>query len=377
MIFDGHLDMSMNALDLEREQTWSVSKIRQRESAGVCNNRGTSTVSLPELREGNTPVVLSTLIARAKPWIDACREDVNNGDWPTQTMTHAIAHGQLAYYRLLEGRDEIRIITTSHGLREHMDVWAVDPGSTPIGVIITMEGADPITTPAELGHWYAAGVRTLMLAHFGKSHYGYGTPGDDLSDPHSGDGPLTDMGKALLPEMERLGMPLDLTHTSDQTFAQAAELFGGRIYSSHTCCRAISDMPRNHTDAQIQTVLDRDGVIGLPMFNYFLDKEYKEDSPKDTVTFDKVADHIDHICQLAGSATQVAIGSDADGGFGREHMPAQIDTHRDLHKLADTLGMRGYSEEDIAQVMCGNWMRFFSETLPGEINPDDSLWPMI
>jgi membrane dipeptidase len=164
--------------------------------------------------------------------------------------------------------------------------------------------------------------------------------------------------------MEKLGMPLDLTHTSDQTFAEAADLFGGRIYSSHTCCRSLQPIPRNHSDEQLKAILERDGVIGLPMMNYFLKQGYKETSPKEDVTYADVADHVDHICQLAGNSKQVAIGSDCDGGFGREYMPAELDTHRDLVKLGETLSSRGYSEDDIALILSGNWLRFFAETLP-------------
>lgn len=368
MIFDGHLDMAMNALDHERGQTWEVAHIREREAAGVHDGRGLSTVSIPELRASNTPVVLTTVIARCKPYIDACRKNVNDGDWPAQSMSHAIGMGQLAYYKLLAGRGDIKILTTASGLREHIDEWTADPVSTPLGIILTMEGADPITTPTELEQWYAQGLRTLMLAHFGQSRYAHGTPGamdsSGAKNAFDVDGPLSDMGRQLLPIMHRLGMPLDLTHTADQTFAEAAGLFEGRIYSSHTGCRAVCDIPRNHSDAQIKEVVGRGGVIGLPMFNLFLKAGYERDGGKGQVPLTVAADHADHICQLAGNAQHVALGTDSDGGFGAEHMPAEIDTHRDLHLFADTLRGRGYSDADIEGVLFGNWMRFFSETLP-------------
>ena len=232
------------------------------------------------------------------------------------------------------------------------------------GVILTMEGADPIVEPEQLHDWHALGLRTLMLAHFGKSFYAHGTPTSSADNPHDVDGPLTDFGRALLPIMQTLGMPLDLTHTADRTFAEAADLFEGRIYSSHTACRAIADMPRNHSDEQLMQIIDRGGVIGLPMFNHFLNAAYEEDSPKEMVGYEHVANHIDHICQLAGNAEHVGIGSDADGGFGKEHMPAELDTHRDIIKLGEVLSQRGYSDDDIAGIMQGNWLRFFSETLP-------------
>ncbi|MFN3167157.1 MAG: dipeptidase [Phycisphaeraceae bacterium] len=369
-LFDGHLDLALNALDHERDQTLSVSVLREREAAGVADGRGIATVSVDELKRGGCGVVLSTVIARAKPWVDPCRDNIHDFDWPDPSMAYAVAMGQLAYYRLLETRGLLRIIASAAQLQQHVAQWDAEPdhtsGATPVGLILTMEGADPIVHPDQLEHWHAAGVRTLMLAHFGLSHYAHGTPATEHGRKYAqdGDGPLTDFGRLLLPKMEALGMPLDLTHTSDQTFAEAAGLFGGRVYSSHTACRSLADMPRNHTDAQLRQIIERDGVIGLPLFNVFLHAGYEREGGKQQVGFDVVADHIEHICQLSGDAKHVAIGSDADGGFGSEHVPAEMDTHRDIATLGEVLSRRGYSDRDVAGVLSGNWVRFFGETLP-------------
>ena len=363
-LFDAHLDMAMNALDHERDQLWPVEMMREREAAGVPDDRGIATVSLDELKAGGCGVVLSTVIARAKPWVKADRPGQHGDiDWPTKSMAFAVAMGQLAYYRLLESQGKLRLLMSAEQLKQHTQDWQ-SGNDTPVGMIITMEGADPIVEPDQLRYWHTMGLRTLMLAHFGKSHYAHGTPTKSPDNEYDIDGPLTDFGRELLPIMHELGMPLDLTHTADQTFAEAADLFEGRIYSSHTACRSLADLPRNHTDEQLKQIIDRDGVIGLPMFNHFLNAAYEEDSPKDMVAYEKVAEHIDHICQLAGSAKYIGIGSDADGGFGKEHMPAELDTHRDIYKLADTLSQRGYSDADIAGILKDNWLRFFSETLP-------------
>ncbi|MEM9110234.1 MAG: membrane dipeptidase [Planctomycetota bacterium] len=366
-LFDAHLDMALNALDHERDQTLPVSALRGREAVGVPDDRGVATVSLPELRAGGCGVVLSTVIARSKPWVTADRPNQHSdNDWPDPSMAHGVAMGQLAYYQVLEGLGHLRLIKDASTLKAHLSEWQVIPDQAPIGLILTMEGADPIVEPEHLELWHGLGLRTLMLAHFGKSHYAHGTPTSSPDNPHDIDGPLTDRGRALLPIMHELGMPLDLTHTADQTFAEAVELFEGRIYSSHTACRVLAGMPRNHTDEQLKAIIERDGVIGLPLFNHFLDASYEEDSPKEHVTYDTLAGHIDHICQLAGHAHAVGIGSDADGGFGQEHMPAELDTHRDIIELGGTLSERGYSDEDIDAILKGNWLRFFSETLPSD-----------
>ncbi len=363
-LFDGHLDMALNAIDHERDQTLPVSALREREAGGVADGRGIATVSVDELRRGGCGVVLSTVIARAKPWVKATRENIHDFDWPAPSMAYAVAMGQLAYYRLLESQGHLRLIMDAGSLKRHLAEWDTAPDTAPVGMIVTMEGADPIVEPEQLHHWYGSGVRTLMLAHFGKSHYAHGTPPDEPQHATETDGPLTDFGRALLPIMDELGMPLDLTHTSDQSFEEAADRFRGRVYSSHTCCRALNDMPRNHTDAQLRAIIERDGVIGLPMFNHFLLAGYRRDGGKEQANYATVADHIDHICQLAGGAKHVAIGSDCDGGFGAEHMPAELDTHRDLNRLSETLSHRGYSDDSIAGIRHGNWLRFFSETLP-------------
>lgn len=363
--FDAHLDMALNALDHERDQRLTVDALREREQGGVADGRGIATVSVDELRQGGCGVVLSTVIARSKPWVKATRENIHDFNWPDPSMAYGVAMGQLAYYRLLEAQGHLRLLTTAQDLRAHVAQWDVAPDTTPVGMIVTMEGADPIVGPDQLEHWHAVGVRTLMLAHFGKSHYAHGTPAPESKqgEARDVDGPLTDWGRSLLPKMEGLGMSLDLTHTADQSFAEAVDLFAGRIYSSHTACRALQDIPRNHSDEQIKQLIARDGVIGLPMMNYFLKAGYEEHSPKDAVAYADVADHIDHICQLSGNAKHVGIGSDCDGGFGREYMPAELDTHRDIPKLGEVLSKRGYSDIDITGIMCGNWLRFFGETL--------------
>lgn len=372
-VFDGHLDLAMNALVYERDQTAEQPELRSREAPGVQDTRGTCMVSLPQMRRGGVRLCIATMFARAKPWIDPCRAiRRESSDWPSPDMAHAMCHGQLAYYRRLEQRGAITLITDRDALAEHVDLWEESPADAPIGVILTMEGADGITEPGELADWHAAGLRTLMLAHFGRSHYAHGTPSTESGHAHDIDGPLTDRGRALLDEMLKLRMPLDLSHLSDQSFAEAVERFAGRgvIYASHNACRAIvSNNEQVHpmrmlTDEQIATVTGGGGVIGVPVFNAFLEPGYQKTTDPDTVPLSRIADHMDHICQIAGDADHAAIGSDADGGFGAEHTPAGLDTIADFNKIGDTLSGRGYNDQQVAAVMHGNWLRFFGAVLP-------------
>jgi len=373
-IFDGHLDLAMNALVYERDQTAEHATLRRREAPGVRDDRGTCMVSLPVMRKGNVRLCVATILARAKPWIDPCRPiPRSSGDWPSADMAHAMCHGQLAYYRLLEQRGHITILTDRDALATHMELWDESPGDAPVGVILTMEGADGITEPDELEDWHAAGLRTLMLAHFGRSHSAHGTPSTDAGNAHDVDGPLTDLGRSLLARMLALRMPLDLSHLSDQSFAEAAERFaggGGAVYASHSSCRAIVagndgvHPMRMLSDAQIRAIVEADGVVGVPVFNAFLEPGYARDSGPDAVPIDRLIDHVDHVCQLAGDAKHVALGSDADGGFGAEHTPAGLESIADFGKIADALARRGYGDAQVAAVMHGNWVGFFRRTLP-------------
>lgn len=378
MYLDGHLDIAMNALGYERDPSLTVDAIRQRETAapgGPCaaDGRNTCTTSLPELRAAGFGACLTTLLARAKPWVHPARTTRRAmGDWPTQDMAHAQAAGQLAYYRRLEARGHVRILTSAAALADHAAAWDADPAATPIGLILTFECADPVTEPAELDLWHQRGVRTLMLTHFGQGHYAAGNPSDDAGNTHDIDGPVTPRGRELLAAMHRLGMPLDLTHLSDTSVRDALEHFGGRVYSSHSNCRALAPRQRQLTDAVIRQIAQRRGVIGVVTYFGFIQRDdyancYPSPSggvPTHCVTLEHLADHIDHICQLTGDRRHAALGSDLDGGYGAQECPNDLDRHRDILKLGDILARRGFSDADVAAFFGGNWLRFFGETLP-------------
>jgi membrane dipeptidase len=181
-----------------------------------------------------------------------------------------------------------------------------------------------------------------------------------------GDGPLTARGRELLQEFERLGMVLDLVHTADTAFAQALDIYSRPVFISHGNCRSLVPHDRQISDEQIQQVAARGGVIGAVLDAWMLAPDYRRDDPNRPETkLIHVADHIDHVCQVAGNARHSAIGSDLDGGFGTEQSPTGLDTIADLQKLAGILSGRGYGDADIDGIFHGNWLRFFRETLPG------------
>jgi membrane dipeptidase len=348
LIIDAHLDLAWNALQGNRDLQTSVNTIRARESALSGAGRGQGTVALPEMRAGRIALCFATVLARSTG------RSLQNLDYSSPLQAYAVAQGQLAYYHALEKAGEVHLIKNSLSLDGHMASWegweTVPTLSSPVpGLVISMESADPIQSPRELAAWTGAGVRIIGPAHYGPGRYAGGTS-TELG--------LTTMGKDLLREMGLLGIILDLTHFSDQAFWQAMELFDGNVLASHNNCRTLVPHQRQFDDRQIRAIVERGGVMGVAFDNWMLGfgwvRGARDNQP---VRLQDVANHIDHICQLAGNSRHAAIGSDLDGGFGREQSPTDLDTIADLQKIPELLSERGYQDEDIAEIMHGNWLR--------------------
>jgi membrane dipeptidase len=357
-IFDGHLDLSWNALSWDRDISLELDVLNRLEQ-GLDDHpaRGHATTTLPEMRHGGVALCQATLLARANSG-----SRVHGGmsrlglDFANQEVASATARGQLAYYELLERRGLLRMIRTAGELEAHWESWAADATSAPIGFILAMEGADPIVDVAHAETWWELGLRSVNLAHYGKSGYAVGT-GDD--------GPLTAAGVELLKAFEKLGMILDATHLSDTSFSQALEVFSGPVLASHNNCRALVPHQRQFSDEQIKQLIDRGAVIGAALDAWMLAPGWvRGETSRAVVGIEAVADQIDHVCQLAGNARNAAIGSDLDGGFGTEQTPTGLDRIRDLQKLDAILARRGYSPDAIDDVFHGNWLRFFRQHLP-------------
>ncbi len=348
LIADAHLDLAWNALQWNRDLTRSVYTIRTREAATAGKGRGLNTVALPELRQGRVALCVGTLLARSTG------RAVAHVDFDTPEQAYAVAQGQLAYYRALEAAGLIRIITDAAALDEHLSAWMQWEGggagdeTPPIGIVISMESADPVLSPEQLDQWWAQGVRLIGPAHYGLGRYAGGTSVEDG---------LTEAGVRLVRRMAETGLILDLTHLSDQAFWQALELYPGVVIASHNNCRALVPHQRQFSDAQIRAIAERGGVVGAALDIWMLEPGFIKDvSTNARVTLDTVVDHMDYICQLTGSSQHVGIGSDLDGGYGREQSPNDLDTIADLQKLGDLLARRGYSNDDITAIMSGNWI---------------------
>jgi membrane dipeptidase len=347
LLFDAHLDLAMNALEWDRNLDLDVHEIRRREATMDGKGRGMGTVSLPEMRKAELVVSLATVIARTG------RSGNPLPGSACQEISYAKAQGQLAYYRVLEAQTKVRMLDDWPSLARHVQAWRQHGAEEPLGLILSMEGADPIVWPGQVASWWEDGLRVVGLAHYGLSAYAYGT---------STEGGLTELGKDLLREMEAVGMIQDLTHLAESAFWQAMDMFGGPVLASHNNCRALVPGDRQFSDEQVQAIADRGGVIGVAFDAWMLYPGWIKGQTSNTVvSLEAVADQIDHICQVCGNARHVGMGSDLDGGYGTEQCPYDLDTIADLQTIPTLLRQRGYGTHDIEAIMHGNWLRFFQE----------------
>jgi len=350
LLIDAHLDLSLNAVNWNRDLTRPVAEIRPSEQGMSGQGRGANTVALPDMRRGEVAICLATVLARRNP------QGSTNIDFRNQALASAMARGQLAYYEILEGEGQLRQLRTWRDVESHLREWRADPGHCPLGYILSMEGADPILSPDNVQFWWDRGLRAAGISHFGVSSYahGTGTPGG-----------LTPRGPDLLRAMREAGMALDVTHLADDAFWQAVEIFDGPIWASHNNCRALVPGDRQFSDDQLRCLIQRDAVIGAVLDIWMLYPPFVVgETPNTVVSLQTVVDHIDHICQLSGNTRHVAIGSDLDGEFGTEQTPHDVDTIADLQKLPAILASRGYTGSDIEGIMHDNWLRIFQRTLP-------------
>ncbi|WP_164100837.1 dipeptidase [Candidatus Laterigemmans baculatus] len=360
LIFDAHLDLAWNTASFDRDLTLSLDEVRAAESNMQDGRfRGRGTVTFPEMRKAGIAVCIGTLLARSGPehqrQTSYLRKEL---DYATRLGCYAAAHGQYACYRHWEATGEIAMLRTREELQRHWQRWeaASSYADLPIGVILSMEGADPVMAPETLEQWWDLGLRAIEPAHYGRSHYASGT---------ATEGPLTDAGRALVAEMQRLGVCLDVTHLSDESMEEALTLYEGPVWASHHACRSLVPGDRQLTDEQIRRLCARGGVIGAPLDAWMLSPGWVkgQTDPAGTGLKD-VVDHIDHVCQLAGDALHAGIGSDLDGGFGTEQTPGDLNSIADLQRLGGLLADRGYAEADIDNIFSGNFLRLLSESLP-------------
>lgn len=344
LIIDSHIDIAHNAIEWNRDLLQSIAKIRESEAGMPQKGRGLNLVNYEEQRRGEIGLFFVTVASRVAS-IGKRFSGVRNQD-----IAYAKCRGELAYYRLMEAKGVLRQIRDRQSLDSHLKDWERDSATTPLGFVLTMEGADGIVCPDQVPEWWEEGLRVVSLCHYGVSSYSHGTQAP---------GGLTSRGPLLLRALEQAGILLDLTHLADQAFWEVLDAFGGRVLATHNCCRTLCNHDRQFEDKQIRAIVERSGVIGVAMDDWMLSPLWDKQAMDNTgISLETVVDHMDHICQIAGSCDHVGIGTDLDGGYGKEQSPCDIDTIADLQKISLILERRGYSSKDILKIMHENWIGF-------------------
>ena len=361
LIVDSHQDLAWNILTFGRDYTRSAKETRRLEAGSQSPiHNGDSLVGWPDYQRGQVAIVFATLFAAP------IRHKL--GDWETiayanSDQAHSYYIAQLdAYHRLTdEHLDKFRLVQTLQDLDDILAHWdQQEYEDHPVGLVILMEGAEGVRQLPELEEWWARGVRLIGPAWAGTRFCG-GT-----GEP----GPLTPEGFDLLEGMNEFGFTLDLTHMDEQAVLQALDVFPGSMVATHCNPLALlkdSGSNRFLSDRVLRGLIERDGIVGIPPYNKFLRWEWDSSDGREAISLDLVVDHIDYICQIAGDARHVGIGTDFDGGFGLQSVPAEIDTIADLQKLVPLLAERGYTENNITAIMGANWLHLLRSTLPASI----------
>jgi membrane dipeptidase len=346
-------------LAFDRDYTRPALETRRLETgvdAPALQHQGHTLLGWQEYQQGRVAIIFSTLFvtpARSRQsWETIFYTDFNEA--------HRLYRRQLDLYHELTDRhnEHFRLIGTRADLEAALAHWADASAEThPVGLVPLMEGAEGIRSPGELDLWWESGVRIIGLAWDGTRYCG-GT-----REP----GPLTEDGRLLLKAMAGIGFTLDISHMDELSARQSLDLYPGPIIASHANAAAV--IPeytgnRHLSDEVIKALIGRDGIMGLVLNCHFLNYGWKKGDPRENISLEMAAAHVDHICQMGGSTRNVGFGSDFDGGFGVDAVPGDVDTVADLQKLAPILGAKGYKDEEIAAIFGGNWIRHLQTHLP-------------
>jgi membrane dipeptidase len=361
LLVDAHQDLAWNMLTFGRDYTHSIAETRKQEVDTLTPQvNGDTLLGWPDYQRGRIALVFSTLFASPIRY--------KLGDWDQQCYSsdeeaHLVYSRQLdAYERLVDEHPALfRIIKKQDDLKSILAHWQnPDTEEHPVGLVILMEGAEGVREPAELEDWCQRGVRIIGPAWAGTRFCG-GT-----HEP----GPLTKDGYALLERMAEFRFTLDLSHMDEKAALQALDTYSGPVIASHANALELlkeSNSNRHLTNREIQGLLERGGTIGIVPSNGFLKPNWNETGGRASVTLDYVTAQIDYICQMAGDALHIGLGSDFDGGFGLQAVPVEVDTIADLRKIIPLLTQKGYTEADISAILGGNWLAHLQNTLPEDL----------
>ncbi len=362
LLIDAHQDLASNSLIFNRDYRRSAHEIRQSEiNTPIPDYNGHALVGWPEFQRGQVGLIIASLFTLPRKYKTNSLETQDYESLPEAHLRYLTQYN--LYQRLSdENPDMFQLVRTYKELERLIKIWQKDPAdypqrTHPVGLILMMEGAEGLSGSAELEEWREHGLSIIAPVWAGTRYCG-GT-----KEP----GRFSKEGFEFLEAMSDLGYTLDIAHMSEESSLQALDVYPGSIIASHANARALlktDPSDRHLTDHQLIRLFERDGVIGVMPFNRFLLPGWYESDPREQVTLSMLIDHIDHICQIAGNARHVAIGSDYDGGFGWPAVPLEIDTIADLQKISPLLFERGYSNDDVNAIFYGNWHRKLEQALP-------------
>ena len=352
LVVDSHLDLGYSAIQVNRDLTQPAAVVRTHDSEAVRRCSGSCTVTFPELRRGGVGIVFATVMSRIDP------DDRFDGTGMyAQSQCYGVGMGHYSFYRAMEREGVVRFIHSADDLDSVAAQWRQPSSDTPIGLVLSMESADPILNPGRVSEWHQRGLRMVSLSHYGTSSYCHGTDTE---------GGLLARGKPLLNALAEAGIIVDLTHTTDRAFWEILDVYDGPVAASHHNCRSLVPGQRQLTDEMIGAIIDRGGVVGAAFDAWMLDPKWRYGMPAyeqtTEATLDTVADHIDHVNQLAGNALHSGIGTDLDGGYGQEQSPKDMNTIADIQGLVPIFERRGYSDSEIRGILSGNWIQFLKES---------------
>jgi len=357
IIVDAHQDLAWNMLTFDRQYTRSAAETRTLEAGTIAPlKNGDTMLGWQEYQQARVAVIFATLFAapirrQLGSWDRLCYSD--------QATAYRLYREQLdLYHRLVdEHPTKFRIINgkadLDRVLRDWEDSRITEPG---IGLVLSMEGAEGLRSPSDLDEWWDGGVRLIGPAWTGTRFCG-GT-----REP----GGFTQEGYALLETMNSFGFGLDISHMDITAALQALDTYPGTIIASHSNALSLlhgSKSNRHLTDDVIHGLCERDGVMGIVLTNSFLRAGWERGDDRELVPLTVVVDQIDYACQVAGNANHVGLGTDLDGGFGLQSVPAGLESIADLPRLEPLLSNRGFSQSDIEKIMGGNWLRILSQIL--------------
>lgn len=359
-IIDGHIDLAFESLSEKRDYTHSVSEIRHSEPDNLDNQ---ATVGWPELQKGQIGIIFSTIFLL--PPDQQTGEVIIGTSYRSADECHASVSAQLDFYHRWQDQhpDMFRIILNQSDLKKHIEQWEKQPvqfpnQTNPVGLIILWEGAEGLRSFQDLDEYYERGMRIIGPVWGGGRWCGCGSDLKEIS--------FTPEGRELMQVMAEKGFALDIAHMNTRSANEALDRYEGVILASHCNCSALlKDFPteRHLSDETIAHLIERDSVMGVLPFNGFLDTYWKSGDQRSKVTLATLANHIDHICQIAGDSKHAAIGSDSDGGFGFPNIPEEMNDIQDLQKIETILLNRGYAPEDVLNIFNRNWLRLLERIL--------------